>query len=230
MDSPLPVAAAFRFPAVFVDVPIYLAHLLRHVKALGARCVTVTLPCTGGLAGSLDAAAAAAPFSRAPVFVNALGLAARDIVPDPAVHPVRGQVLLVKGVAARGVSRQGVDDTGAPYIAYAIPRPHSGTTILGGCRERGAWEGAADARTTAAIVARAAPLVPALRTGHAEVDGGFEVVGTQVGLRPGRDGGARVEAEEVGERRVVHAYGVGGAGFQNSVGLAAEVRRLVEEP
>ena len=43
--------------------------------------------------------------------------------------------------------------------------------------------------------------------------GDFEVLSAQCGLRPGREGGARV-AKEVVERRfkVVHSYGHAGAG------------------
>lgn len=50
----------------------------------------------------------------------------------------------------------------------------------------------------------------------------------QVGLRPGRKGGVRVEREVLGSgRRVVHAYGHAGAGYQNSVGCARKVVSLV---
>ena len=74
-------------------------------------------------------------------------------------------------------------------------------------------------------------MVPELLTGE---DGGFEVLSVQCGLRPGRRGGVRVEEEVLkgeGERvvRVVHAYGHAGAGYQNSVGSARKVVRLVGE-
>lgn len=67
---------------------------------------------------------------------------------------------------------------------------------------------------------------PELLTGR---DGGFEVLSSQVGLRPGREGGARVEVERVEEFVVCHAYGHASGGYQNSVGSARKVVRLIDE-
>ena len=36
-------------------------------------------------------------------------------------------------------------------------------------------------------------------------------------------------AEDVGNKTVVHAYGIAGSGFEPSWGIASEVLRLVEE-
>lgn len=53
------------------------------------------------------------------------------------------------------------------------------------------------------------------------------------GLRPSREGGARVEKEEVtvsGEKRiVVHNYGAGGTGFQAGYGMASDAVDAVAE-
>lgn len=61
---------------------------------------------------------------------------------------------------------------------------------------------------------------------------GVEIVSHNVGLRPAREGGARIELErkvvkgiKVG---VVHAYGFGSAGYQQSWGTAEEVAGLVD--
>jgi hypothetical protein len=70
-----------------------------------------------------------------------------------------------------------------------------------------------------------------------DVNGEFELVSEQVGLRPGRKGGARVEIEELrlsaqtkGDTiTVCHAYGHAGAGYQNSIGSAEKVVRLLGE-
>lgn len=65
------------------------------------------------------------------LFVNATGLGARSLVPDEFLYPVKGQTVLVKGEAreAKTTDRN----------RYVIPRPGSGTTILGGTREVGVW-------------------------------------------------------------------------------------------
>jgi D-amino-acid oxidase len=61
----------------------------------------------------------------------------------------------------------------------------------------------------------------------------LQVVRHQVGLRPGREGGPRVEAEtitddELGKLHVVHSYGAAGFGYQCSYGMANLVVDLVK--
>lgn len=63
-----------------------------------------------------------------------------------------------------------------------------------------------------------------VRPGYKAEDVRLEVICHNVGLRPARDGGARIEVEQLGsragldvgngngERGVVHAYGFGSAG------------------
>jgi D-amino-acid oxidase len=86
--------------------------------------------------------------------------------------------------------------------------------VLGGTAEEGAEDRTPDAATTAAIRARCATLVPALRDAP--------VVGVAVGLRPARPT-VRLEAEG----RVVHCYGHGGAGVTLAWGCAGEVAALL---
>lgn len=119
-------------------------------------------------------------------------------------------------------------------LSYVIPRPGSGTTILGGCKEVGNWETEEDKGLTERILERirASGMAPELLRGDGkDAKGEFEVLNVQVGLRPGRKGGPRVEVQEggkVGGTWVVHAYGHAGAGYQNSVGSAGKVVRLIE--
>ncbi|KAI6909011.1 hypothetical protein KC318_g18592, partial [Hortaea werneckii] len=140
---------------------------------------------------------------------------------DEAMYPIRGQTVLVKGEAER-IRTQ----LGEGYNAYCIPRPGSGTTILGGTKEANNWSEGVDSATTDKILKQCSFIVPELLTGK---DGGFEVISVQCGLRPGRHGGARVEIEKVEGLNVVHAYGHAGAGYQNSVGSARLVVKLVNE-
>ncbi len=57
----------------------------------------------------------------------------------------------------------------------------------------------------------------------------FEIIRHNVGLRPSRIGGPRVEAESRNGRLVVHGYGIGGWGYQASMGLAEKVVELLEQ-
>ena len=73
---------------------------------------------------------------------------------------------------------------------------------------------------------RAVQLCPALTDGR-----GFEhldVVRHNVGLRPLREGGARLEKENIDGFWTVHNYGHGGYGYQSSYGCSKEVVELVE--
>lgn len=49
-----------------------------------------------------------------------------------------------------------------------------------------------------------------------------------VGIRPSRQGGFRLDSEQVGQRTVVSAYGFGGGGYAFSYGVAAAVVKMVE--
>jgi D-amino-acid oxidase len=78
------------------------------------------------------------------------------------------------------------------------------------------------------IVQRTTTLLPELLTG------GMEVLAAFAGLRPSREGGARVERTSVeleeGRRRVlVHNYGAGGTGFQAGLGMAQDAIGTVED-
>ncbi len=66
------------------------------------------------------------------VWINATGLSAKWVCGDESMYPIKGQTVLVKG-EAKG-ARTWVDGD-----RYVIPRPGSGTTILGGTREVGNW-------------------------------------------------------------------------------------------
>lgn len=63
--------------------------------------------------------------------------------------------------------------------------------------------------------------------------GDFEVLAAVAGMRPSREGGARVERGEVivaGEKRViVHNYGAGGTGYQAGYGMAIDAVKSVED-
>jgi D-amino-acid oxidase len=104
------------------------------------------------------------------------------------------------------------DDRDPGAMFYVIPR--RGQFVLGGCSIPGHWDDApgADAALTEGILDRCRRF-------------GFDPgnsLGARTGLRPAR-GEVRLERE----RRFVHNYGHGGAGYTLSWGCAEEVARLV---
>jgi D-amino-acid oxidase len=196
--APLPgYADAWSFVAPIIDMPIYLDWLRARLESLGG---TVTRMSLGGLP--------AAGSDSDDVVVNCAGMGARLLAADTSVHPVRGQVVVVKGVE---LDRWWLDESGPTYV---IPR--SEVVVIGGTDDEDDWSRTPSPETATAILERATRLVPSLARA--------EVVAHRVGLRPVRP---EVRLEAVG--RTVHCYGHGGAGVTLSWGCADEVTRLVGE-
>ncbi|MEU2062978.1 FAD-dependent oxidoreductase [Streptomyces sp. NPDC013455] len=190
---------AARLPVI--DMPVHLGWLReRLVKAAGAvetREVT-------------DLAAVPAA-----VVVNCTGLGARSLVPDPAVRPVRGQLVVVEnpGVTSWFTA---VDHSSAAST-YFIPQP--GRLLLGGTAEEDDWSLEPDPATAAAIIARCAAVRPEIA--------GARPLAHRVGLRPAREA-VRLERRPLPDgRALVHNYGHGGAGVTVAWGCAREAARLV---
>nr|WP_203614808.1 FAD-dependent oxidoreductase [Streptomyces sp. SID13726] len=149
----------------------------------------------------------------APVVVNCTGLGARSVVPDPAVRPVRGQLVLVENPGIRTwLVSKGADGE----MAYFFPQP--GRLVLGGTAEDDVWSTEPDPAVAEAIVRRCAALRPEIA--------GARVLGHRVGLRPARDV-VRLEREPLPDGRLlVHNYGQGGAGVTVAWGCAEEAAGL----
>jgi D-amino-acid oxidase len=212
------------YKAMSINVPRYLLYLQEKALSLNVEIIKTLLPVHGEFSSALQEGGTLSQQSGRPkpvCFVNATGLGAAKLCGDEAMYPIRGQTVLVKGEASCTITR-----VGDGYRAYSIPRPGSGMTILGGTKEEGVWDETPDDEVTKQILKHNAWMVPELLTGS---DGGFEVISVQCGLRPARRGGPRMEKEVVEGRAVVHAYGHAGAGYQNSVGSAREVVRMVGE-
>ncbi|MCT2593581.1 FAD-binding oxidoreductase [Streptomyces sp. N2-109] len=186
-----------------VDMPTYLRYLRQRLEKAGGRYEERA-------ARSLREAA-----GEAPVIVNCTGLGARELVPDPAVRPVRGQVVIVDNpgieewYVAAGPS--------SAHPVYLLPQPYG--LILGGTAEDGATDLVPAPATAEAIIARCVRVHPALADAA--------VLEHRVGLRPYRPA-VRLETETLPDGGVcVHHYGHGGAGITVSWACAEDAARLV---
>jgi D-amino-acid oxidase len=188
-------ADGLRFAAPAVDMSVHLPWLESRLRALGGTLAR-------GAVGALDELDADA-------VVNCAGLGARELAGDDSLVAVRGQVVRV---AAGGVAEWLLDQSDPERLVYVVPRERD--VVLGGTVEEGAEDCAPDPATSAAIRARCAALVPALRDAP--------VLSVAVGLRPVRPS-VRLEAEG----HVVHCYGHGGAGVTLAHGCAVEVAALL---
>ncbi|WP_437114006.1 FAD-dependent oxidoreductase [Streptomyces collinus] len=148
------------------------------------------------------------------VVVNCTGLGARSLVPDPAVRPVRGQLVLVEnpGITTWFTSVDHASDAST----YFFPQPAG--LVLGGTAEEDAWSPEPDPATAAAIVERCAAVRPEIA--------GARILAHRVGLRPARDA-VRLERGPLPDgRTLVHNYGHGGAGVTVAWGCAREAAAL----
>jgi D-amino-acid oxidase len=152
-----------------------------------------------------------------PVVVNATGLGARTLAGDDAVHPIRGQIVLVSNPGIETSVRDEQNPAGHAYI-----HPRSSDVVLGGTVEPHQYGTAPDEQVSAAILERCRALVPELARAR--------VLGQAAGLRPGRTGGIRLEAVPGAQPgpAVVHNYGHSGSGVTLAWGCADETARLVE--
>uniref|UniRef100_A0A093VHW2 D-amino-acid oxidase n=1 Tax=Talaromyces marneffei PM1 TaxID=1077442 RepID=A0A093VHW2_TALMA len=100
-------------------------------------------------------------------------------------------------------------------FCHVFPRPLGGGIIIGGVRLENDWDDSFDESRVERIKQRACQLAPEL--GKPE---DLQIVRNNVGLRPSREGGARVDIEDRKGAWLVHNYGAGGAGYQSSWGTA----------
>ncbi len=147
--------------------------------------------------------------------INCTGLGARQLVGDPALQGVFGQVVLT-GCGAAPLDISITDDREPDALFYVIPRRRE--LVLGGIARpvEGEVAPAAEAAITERVLAHAARL--GIEVG--------EVTGVRVGLRPYRPM-VRLERDPA-EPRVIHNYGHGGSGFTLCHGAAMAVAALLE--
>lgn len=213
-----PVAEGAACRAIALDAPQYLSYLQGQAVAKGVLIFKSSLPTDGGLEKALMTAEGICKvIGRGAVdcFVNATGLGALKLCDDKLMYPVCGQTVLVKGEAH--AIRTFYPSGAGSDLSYCIPRPGSGTTILGGTKEVNVWRVTPDEAVTERILENASYMVPELLTAPG---GTFEVISAQCGLRPARRGGPRTDRQRVSGRTVIHSYGHAGAGYQNSIGAA----------
>ncbi|WP_424921194.1 FAD-dependent oxidoreductase [Streptomyces sp. wa1] len=204
LDHASEVPEGLRVTLPLIDMPAHLGWLEGRLTAAGGVVERRTVH------GFAEAAA------EARVVVNCTGLGARELVPDAGVRPVRGQLVLVEN--------PGIDewfthaDPASSATTYFFPQP--GRPVLGGTAEVDDPRTEPDLRTAREIVERCARVRPEIA--------GARVLGHRVGLRPSRDAGVRIEAEDLpGGGLLVHNYGHGGAGVTVARGCARAAAQLV---
>ncbi|EPT03820.1 hypothetical protein FOMPIDRAFT_1022029 [Fomitopsis schrenkii] len=233
-ELPSDQEAGIAFKTFSVNPELYLPWLQSELLARGVEFIRRRVHSLG------EAASLAGPNG---VLVNATGLGSRSLigVEDTDMYPIRGQTIIAHAPGVTEFLAMPLGDGRPGEATYIIPRPAPpGEVLLGGTFQPDNWDTSLDAETARAIFARCTALAPQLK------DKETRVLRHNVGLRPARKGGPRVEAAwtdmplqsellplpegEAGQRGrvlIVHAYGFGAAGYQNSWGAARDVAELI---
>ncbi|WVQ66588.1 uncharacterized protein L199_004772 [Kwoniella botswanensis] len=196
-----------EIPAPFAQGVTFEAYTLNtplYLQHLGNWLRSRNVPIIRERVSSLNEMYDLPSIGKVNLVINASGLGARSLigVEDSLVHPAKGQTILVEAPDVR--TTYGIEGKHPipNQSVYIIPRPGPANHVI-------------------------------------------------LGLRPAREGGLRCELEQRligdnenndallpakgkgkgGKRKVgvVHAYGIGGAGYQSSLGIAKEVSGLVDQ-
>ncbi|RXK38894.1 hypothetical protein M231_03843 [Tremella mesenterica] len=243
-DLPPGMKSGVTFTSYTLNPPEYIGHLAKNLRAVGVPIIRARV-------SSLDEAYCLPSLGPVKLVVNATGLGSRTLlgVEDSLVHPVRGQTVLVRAPDVRACIsiKRGLPKGQAAYI---IPRPGpDGHLILGGTYLENQYSTLPDPSTGERILKTAYEICPALGDGKGWQN--IDIISHNVGLRPARYGGIRLELEErkIGQGMegrlgmlpahvkevigqdvgVVHAYGIGPAGYQTSIGVGLEAADLVDK-
>ena len=200
-DSEIPEGYVFgwQFRAPVIEMQLYMPWLRSRVEALGGSFVQSFVEDLSEVSGE--------------VVVNCVGLGARELCGDEEVRPARGQVIFIDQDPGIGHFDQQPET-----LTYTIPR--SDVTVLGGTAQVDDWGMDIRAEDDKLILSKVEALWPELDRSR--------IIGGAVGLRPSRSE-VRLDVEYIGERKVVHNYGHGGAGVTLSWGCAEEVANLVSQ-
>lgn len=209
----------YVYEGVVVSVPVYLAYLVQQCLQVGIQLQRISP------VEHIDKVRDMFPGA---VVVNCTGLMATRIqgIDDPnRNYPVKGQVVLVRNNIEHAVSVSGFEWPNE--MLYIFPRKEGGC-IIGGSFFQDNWDGTEDRNLTRRILTRALQHAPQLVDPLFKNNPAFlDIVRTNVGLRPFRDGGVRIEVDPK-RKWLIHNYGAGGGGYQGSFGFAAQVVDLVK--
>jgi D-amino-acid oxidase len=193
---------AYRINSIVIDTSLYMNYLMETFNDLGGSVIQKKIK---------DIQEALKQYS---LVVNCTGLGSRELFNDDKVFPVRGQMIKIK---ATGFDQVIVDDDGPNNLCLTVPRVND--IMLGGTAQVNNWNTQIDPDDTKEILRKVRIIAPNLKD--------IEIISESVGLRPAREA-VRLEAQNFGDKTVVHNYGHGGAGFTLSWGCAQEVVEIIE--
>jgi len=199
-ELPANFAAGICFNALVADTRFFIKYLFKLFESLGGKMMRIEVK---SIADVVDKA-------NADLIVNCSGLASEFLVPDPKVYAGRGQVIKINAPFIKTVYLLENEDE----LVYIIPRNLD--CVIGGTFEPDNRRVESDPYINTQIFKKCGELIPQIEK--------CEVISYNVGFRPCRQGGLRLEHELItngyGKKvAVIHNYGHGGAGIFLSFGL-----------
>jgi D-amino-acid oxidase len=189
-----------HYDTFMAETPRYLPWLVARIESLGGQITLVPPFATIDQVRELPEA----------LVINCTGLGAARLCGDSALRPVRGQVAVVGPHPELGYSIS----HGERFYIY----PRAEDTVLGGTKEFDVQSERTHTTAIDEILEATRLILPTV--------GATDVLRTYAGLRPYRDGSLRLQREDVGNTRVVHNYGHGGAGISLAWGSAEHAVEL----
>ncbi|CAL4100170.1 unnamed protein product [Meganyctiphanes norvegica] len=199
----------YSYTSYVAEPSTFLPIMMQEIETLGGQIKQQRITCFEDLAQDSD------------LIINCSGIGARDLVPDPNVYPIRGQVMRVRAPWIRHY----ICDDSLENFCYILPNFSSNTVVLGGTAYEDDWNLEVDPKDKSKIWNNCLNAMPELKN--------CEFVRDWVGLRPGRRNGIRIEEDLItlGTRKVpvVHNYGHGGSGVTMFWGCSQEAAGLAQD-
>lgn len=203
-----------------LNAPLYLQFLERRLRMYyGVEFVTATL---------ISLQQVSLNFPGATIInCSGMGLQYKGGY-DKACFQVRGQTLLVRVPKDCIYKNMTVTHRlSNEAFSFVIPRPCDGGVIVGGTRQPGNMASTPSLDDTENPVKHAVERFPELLV-YKEGIPTLDIVKVNVGFRPMRKGGVRLEKEIVGKATIIHCYGFGSSGFEMSWGAAKHVSNIID--
>ncbi|KAH8424983.1 FAD-dependent oxidoreductase [Aspergillus melleus] len=212
-EYPANFSCGWAYDSLVTDPTRHMPYLGKKITSLGGHFIRKRVESLQELYNM---------FPESSVFINASGLGSKTLVDvqDDKCFPERGQNVFYRTTnCQRMYFRNGKEYT------YVIPRPLSKGVVLGGSKQRDTVSPEVDMDIARDEIARAHRLAPDIVPENPD----DEDVSHIIGIRPSREGGFRLDSEQIGDRLILSAYGFGGGGYAFSYGVADALAKIVEK-
>lgn len=226
-ELPPGVSKGYKFKGLTITPTTYLHYL--YLKCLSLGIVVKRVAAIEDILEALSLHS----LGKADLVVNCTGLLAKHIKgynDTKEQFGVRGQILHVRNNCSKqfSVSPHDKAQEDSHESLYIFPRKEGGC-IIGGCFLRDYDHTKEDPELTQRLIKYAVKYAPELiDPSYKNNPDHIDIINVNVGQRPFRDGGVRVEIDSE-HKWLIHNYGIGGSGYQSSYGLSARVCQLVRK-